>query len=169
MNYVLILNNFLSGNDNFTIFRQKMNAYLNECSLKELNEFKDYMLDEPFSIYNTDMVMLAYIYLWFYPQRFNQSFEIEGADNMYQSFLKAISDEYITEDTKREILAQNFNYEILKINDLYLFVNVTDTTLHVELPDEIKDVELFCVNCNDELEPAKTLELYPNGFCFLVK
>lgn len=165
--FLLIYSEFCTKKISYLDFIKEMDNYLNHINPAELKYFYDYTTDYSFPEYDPDMVMLTYIYLWLMPNRINKTFELVGADNMYLNFLKAclVEMNYKYEDIVT--ISYNLNYLIYKLNDNYLIININDFDIDIMLPKELCNKKLICLNCNEEIDNATKLPLYPYGFYLL--
>ena len=169
-NYITIYNDFFTKQIPFTEFQQRMDEYIKEVNPGELTLFSNHITDDSFVEYDPDMVMLANLYLWLFPNRLTQQCQISGADNMYLSFIKSVIDSY-PEDFKQplKVIKKTFNYQIYERGNIVIIFNTTEMDIFVPLPDDIKNNTHYCINCGDEVEFEESAELYPYGFYLIEK
>ena len=169
-NYITIYNDFFTKQIPFSEFQKKMDEYIKEVNPGELTLFSNHITDDSFVEYDPDMVMLTYLHLWLFPNRLTQQCQICGADNMYLTFIKSILDSY-SDDFKSPLktIINNFSYQIYERGNIIIIFNVTETDITIPLPNEMRNKTYYCVNCGDELDFEKSIELYPYGFYVLEK
>ena len=166
--YLMYYNDFFTKKINYIDFRTKLYNWFDQATIEQLHQFNDYIIDDQFTAYDADMVMLTYITVWLYPNRFNKNIEIMCADNMYMGFLREVKLSYKNDfDKGLDIVKQTLNYEIYKANNIYIICNISDIDLNIPLPKELQQKTTYCVNCNDDVDLEDKVELYPYGFYIL--
>ena len=171
LNYMLSLAKYLNKQQPFYEFLNEINDYIKTVNPGELTLFYDYLTDFNCLEFDSDMIMLMYCALWLIPNRLNQQCQIQGADNIYTTFLKSVMDDYkdIFNNRDYQIIEYNMNYSIYQRSNLLIILNHLDVDLKITLPENYQNQVLYCVNCGDELEVEKDVELYPYGFYLLIK
>lgn len=166
MNYdfLIIYNDFFTNKITFLDFMDQMDDYLKCLNYEEAKYFNDYIIDNSFTEYNPDMVMLTYIYLWLFPNKINKEFKLIGADNMYLNFLKAIITEMDYQYKNISVVNYNLNYIIYLLNDTYLIINITNLDININLPSSLINKKVNCINCNESYILEDKIKLYPYGF-----
>ena len=168
--YLIIYNDFFNKSISYMDFKNKLFNWFDNASIEQLHQFNDYIIDDQFTAYDADMVMLTYITVWLIPNRFNKNIEIQCADNMYMGFLKMVLDEY-ADDMKKEceLISTNLNYNIYKRHNVYMILNLSDIDINIPLPSALTNSTHYCINCNDDIELEDYVELYPFGFYLIEK
>lgn len=163
--FLITFTDFFTKQISYNEFQSQIDSYLKAANPAEITLFYNETTDNGFFEFDPDMIMLAYIYIWLFPNRLNQQEIISGADNMYLSFLKSVLDAY-QEDFKKEVetITSNFNYQIYKRGNVIIILNTSDFDISVKVPDIIKDGVHYCINCGDDVEIEDTLDIYPYGF-----
>ena len=168
--YLMYYNDFFTKKISFLDFRTKLYSFFDSATVLQLDEFNSYIIDDQFTAYDADMVMLTYIAVWLYPNRFNKNIEIMTADNMYMGFLREVKLSYKDDFNKDlELIKQTLNYEIVKLGNIYIILNITEADIEIPLPSELQNGTHYCVNCNDEVDFEDSCELYPYGFYIIEK
>lgn len=170
INYLMHFNEFFTKQIPFDEFTRQIDEYLRTVNPGELTLFSNHIIDDNFLEYDPDMVMLAYLYLWLFPNRLTQQCQLSGADNMFLTFIKSVKDSY-PEDFKQplKVIKKTFNYQIYERGNIIIIFNTTEIDIKVELPEEIKNSVHYCINCGDEVEFEEYCELYPYGFYLIEK
>ena len=170
ISYLMYFNEFFTKQIPFTDFQRKIDEYIKTVNPGELTLFCNHIIDDSFVEYDPDMVMLAYLHLWLFPNRLTQQSQLTGADNMYLSFIKSVIDSYPNDfKAPLNVLKKTFNYQIYERGNLVIIFNTTDNDIFIPLPDSIKDGVHYCINCGDEIEFEDKVELYPYGFYIIEK
>ena len=170
ISYLMYFNEFFTKQIPFTDFQRKIDEYIKTVNPGELTLFCNHIIDDSFVEYDPDMVMLAYLHLWLFPNRLTQQSQLTGADNMYLSFIKSVIDSYPNDfKAPLNVLKKTFNYQIYERGNLVIIFNTTDNDIYIPLPDSIKDGVHYCINCGDEIEFEDKVELYPYGFYIIEK
>ena len=167
--YLMYYNDFFLKKIPFSFFKEEIKDYIENANKNEIEEFYDYTTDNSFFEYDSDMVMLTYLYLWVIDNTFKNNFPLTGSDNMFLSFIRSLFNDY--DDFKDEAILtiNNLNYEIYKLKDIYLIINTSDVDLSVNVPKELENTKCFCINCNDEIEIESIVDIYPYGFMLIKK
>jgi hypothetical protein len=171
LNYLVIMNDFFTKRSSYDEFKKDIINYINSLNAADLEQFYNYIIDDNFSSYDPDMVMLFYLTIWFYDNNLKRTKKIVGADNMYTSFIKSIFDSYpnIINVKEKEIVT-NFNYSIILLDNIYLIINKLDVDIEIKILNYLNNKDkYFCLNCGDEIKLTDSLELYPYGFYILEK
>lgn len=170
ISYLMYFNEFFTKQIPFTDFQRKIDEYIKTVNPGELTLFCNHIIDDSFVEYDPDMVMLAYLHLWLFPNRLTQQSQLTGADNMYLSFIKSVIDSYPNDfKAPLNVLKKTFNYQIYERGNLVIIFNTTDNDIYIPLPDSIKNGVHYCINCGDEIEFEDKVELYPYGFYIIEK
>lgn len=170
ISYLMHFNEFFTKQIPFSEFQRKIDEYIQTVNPGELTLFCNHIIDDSFVEYDADMVMLAYLHLWLFPNRLTQQSQLTGADNMYLSFIKSVIDSY-PDDFKAPltVLKKTLNYQIYERGNITIIFNTTDTDIFIPLPESIKNGVHYCINCGDEIEFEDKIELYPYGFYIIEK
>ena len=170
ISYLMYFNEFFTKQIPFDEFTRQIDEYIKTVNPGELTLFANHIIDDSFVEYNPDMVMLAYLYLWLFPNRLTQQCQISGADNMYLSFIKSVIDSY-PDDFKQplKVVKKTFNYQVYERGNIVIIFNTTEMDIFVPLPEDIKNSTHYCINCGDEVLFEESAELYPYGFYLIEK
>ena len=135
ISYLMYFNEFFTKQIPFTEFQSKIDEYIKTVNPGELTLFCNHIIDDSFVEYDPDMVMLAYLYLWLFPNRLTQQSILTGADNMYLTFIKSVIDSY-PEDFKQPLkeIKKTFKTELSK-KEINKIVSVKKDIYDLEQPN----------------------------------
>ena len=170
INYLMCFKEFFAKQITFDEFTHQIDEYIKAVNPNELTLFAGNIINNSFVEYDPDMVMLAYLYLWLFPNRLTQQCQISEDDNMYLSFIKSVIDSY-PDDFKQPLMMieKTLNYQVYERGNIVIIFNTTEMDISVPLPEDIKNSTHYCINCGDEVLFEESAELYPYGFYLIEK
>lgn len=148
------------------------NKYGIDEYLKQVNILNSDEVSDIYSISETNLIdqrMHATIIFWLLKYKIMNL--NNGIDNTYLSYLKDLIDGEIVKSVKfLSITTDTLVARVITdISHIYILINNSSGEMYFTLPKEIANQNVFCFNCNDEMELGLSLDIPEYSFYALKK